>query len=132
MDMSTFLKVLPGALGLAGFLTLATGKTQAGGELAKAIVAKLRAAPNVRIQDLNAMSPAKLLEVLESDSRARAAVDEKQLRLLRLVVVMQQGRRSFALFICVALIGLSAWLVLRPQPPDHDPPQPGEQPYIAK
>jgi hypothetical protein len=42
------------------------------------------------------------------------------------VNVVQNVRNTFVLLGCAALIALSAWLIYRPAPPDHDPAIPGE------
>jgi len=133
MDMDLFLKVVPGALGVAGFLTLImAGRPKVNVEPFKSIAAKLRAAPNVRIEDYSGLTPDKLVKLVDSDARARAALEDKELRLLRLLVTLQQARRSFVLLLCGALIALSVWLVRRPAPPDHDPPQTGEHASLVR
>ena len=52
---------------------------------------------------------------------ARAPVSD-----LELVNVVQRVRNTFLLLGCAALIMLSAWLILRPVPPDHDAALSGE------
>src|ERR1700736_6534268 len=47
--------------------------------------------------------------------RARAPVSDQEL-----VNVVQRVRNAFLLLGCAALIMLSAWLIFRPAPPDHD------------
>jgi hypothetical protein len=47
--------------------------------------------------------------------RARAPVSDHEL-----VLVVQRVRNTFLLLGCAALIMLSAWLIFRPAPPDHD------------
>lgn len=71
MDVANFLKIVPGAIGLAGLLTLLTRtpKPASGAEF---------------------------------------------------VSLVENLRDSFLAIGCVALILLSAWLVYRPAPPDHD------------
>ncbi len=53
--------------------------------------------------------------------RTRAPVSD-----VDLVNVVQNVRNTFVLLGCAALIALSAWLIYRPAPPDHDPAIPGE------
>jgi len=44
---------------------------------------------------------------------------------VELVTVVQNVRNTFVLLGCAALIALSAWLIYRPPPPDHDAALPG-------
>jgi len=53
--------------------------------------------------------------------RKRAPVSD-----VELVTVVQNVRNTFVLLGCAALIALSAWLIYRQPPPDHDPAIPGE------
>jgi hypothetical protein len=133
MDMFLFLKVVPGALGVAGFLTLVmSGRAKVTGEPYRSIVAKLRAAPNVRIEDDGGLTPDKLVKFIEADGRARAALEDKELRLLQLLVTLQKARRTFVLLACAAAIALSVWLVRRPDPPSHEPDEPSQHTVIGR
>jgi hypothetical protein len=49
---------------------------------------------------------------------------------LELVNVVQRVRNTFLVLGCVALIVLSAWLILRPTPPDHDTSSLSELPAV--
>ncbi len=124
MDVSSFLKFVPGALGVAGVLTFIwPGRAQFTGEIFRTVVRKLRAAPNVHIQDYDRLTPEQIVGLIDSDSRVRAALTEREIGVLRLLATMQFARRSLVLIVCSALIGLSAWLVLRrhePPPSDKD------------
>jgi hypothetical protein len=51
---------------------------------------------------------------------------------VELVNIVQNVRNTFVLVGCAALIILSAWLIFRPPPPDHDAPLPGEHASIVK
>jgi hypothetical protein len=51
---------------------------------------------------------------------------------VELVNIVQNVRNTFVLVGCAALIILSAWLIFRPAPPDHDEPLPGEHAFIVK
>ena len=127
MDVSSFLKALPGVLGLATFLTFIwPGKARISGEIFTSIVKKLRAAPNVHIDDYERLTPAKIVKLFESDRRVQGAINDKEIQFLRLLVILQQAREALVLLTCAALIGLSLWLLRRPQPPDHDAPLAGQ------
>jgi hypothetical protein len=59
--------------------------------------------------------------------RERAPVSD-----VDLVNIVQNVRNMFVLVGCAALIILSAWLIFRPPPPDHDAPLPGEHATLGK
>lgn len=127
MDLSSFLKALPGVLGLAGFLTFIwPGKARISGEFFTSIVTKLRATPNLRLENNNELTPAKIIELFESDRRVQAAINDQEIRFLRLLVILQQARTALVLLVCAGLVGLSLWLLRRPPPPDHDAPLEGQ------
>lgn len=120
MDVSSFLKVVPGAFGVAGLLTFVwPGRARFTGEIYKGAVKKLRAAPNVHLDDYDRLTPEQIVGLIDADSRVRAALTEREIGVLRLLATMQFAQRSLALIVCAALIALSAWLVLRREPPQE-------------
>jgi hypothetical protein len=115
MDALTFLKGLPAILGAAGFFAyLWVGQARIGGDLLKTIVEKLRAAPNLPVDDYSSLTPARIGRLVESDARVREAVNDQDLRLLRLLIVLQHGLTVVVLLVCAALVGLGIWLITRP------------------
>jgi hypothetical protein len=128
MDVSIFLKVVPGAFGVAGLLTFVwPGRARFTGEIFKGAVKKLRAAPNVHIDDYDRLTPERIVGLIDSDSRVRAALTEREIGVLRLLATMQFAQRSLALIVCAALIALSAWLLWR----RHGPPQQEQEAAIT-
>ncbi|WOJ91038.1 hypothetical protein RZS28_07075 [Methylocapsa polymorpha] len=134
MDVSSFLKVVPGALGVAGILTyIWPGKAQFTGEVFKGVVKKLRAAPNVHLQNYDRLTPDEIVRLIDTDSRVRTALSEREIGVLRLLATLQHTRRALVLLVCSALIGLSAWLLLRRNepPPQRDAALKGEDSPLA-
>lgn len=134
MDVSSFLKAVPGALGVAGLLTyIWPGQAQFTGEIFKTVVKKLRAAPNVHIQNYDRLTPDDIVRLIDSDSRVRAALSEREIGVIRLLATLQHTRRALVLIVCSALIGVSAWLLLRRHepPPERDAALIGEHLHLA-
>ena len=117
MDAITFLKSLPAVLGIVGFFAyLWAGQYRIGSELMKAIVEKLRAAPNVDIKDYASLTPARIEKLIQHDTSARNAVNEQDIKLIRLIVLLQYAASLVVFIVCASLIGLGIYLISRPEP----------------
>jgi hypothetical protein len=117
MDALTFLKSLPAVLGIVGFFAyLWAGQYRLGGELMKTVVEKLRVAPNVDIKDYASLTPARIEQLIKHDSAARNAVNDQDIRLIRLIVILQYVVTVFILIVCSGLVALGVWLISRPEP----------------
>ncbi|WP_026607723.1 hypothetical protein [Methylocapsa acidiphila] len=118
MDVSSFLKFVPGALGVAGLLTyIWPGKAQFTGQVFTTVVNKLRASSSVRIENYDRLTPEQIVRLIDSDSRVKGALTEREIGVIRLLATTQFARRSLVLLVCSALIALSAWLVLHRRAP---------------
>lgn len=117
MDALSFLKGLPAILGLAGFFAyLWAGQSKVGADLTKSVIDKLRQSPTVTIADFDTLTPAKIGKLIETDARVRAAVNEQDQKLIRLIVILQNGVTVAVMVVCALLVGFGFWLVSRPQP----------------
>jgi hypothetical protein len=117
VDAFVFLKGLPAVLGIAGFFVyLWAGQYRIGGDLMKGVVEKLRAAPNVDIKDYASLTPARIGQLIERDSAVRSAVNDQDVKLIRLIVILHNVVTLIVLLVCAALVGLGIWLIARPEP----------------
>ncbi|MBB6143041.1 hypothetical protein HNQ77_000985 [Silvibacterium bohemicum] len=117
MSVMSFLGGLPALLGIAGFFAyLWVGQSKIGGELLKDIVQRLRTNPNLDLKAYGDLSPAKLGKLVESDSRIKDSVNAQDQKLLRLLIILQHGLTVIVLLVSAGLVGLSVWLISRPQP----------------
>ena len=135
MDALSFLKGLPAVLGIVGFFAyLWAGQYRLGGELMKTVVDKLRVAPNVDIKDYAALTPARIEQLIKHDSAARNAVNDQDIRLIRLIVILQYVVTVFVLIVCSGLVALGIWLISRPEPLSivpHSPTSARSTPDVA-
>jgi hypothetical protein len=117
MDALTFLKSLPAVLGVVGFFAyLWAGQYRIGGDLMKGVVEKLRAAPNVDIQNYATLTPARIERLIERDAAVRRAVNSEDRKLIRLIVILHNIVTVIVLLVCAALVGAGVWLISRPDP----------------
>jgi hypothetical protein len=117
MSVISFLSGLPALLGIAGFFAyLWVGQSRIGGEILKEIVRKLRTNPNLDLKAYGELSPARLGRIVDSDTRVRDAVNDQDQKLLRLLIIFQHSLTVIVLLVSAALVGLSGWLFMRPQP----------------
>jgi hypothetical protein len=117
MDALVFLEGLPAALGIAGFFAyIWYGQARIGGDLLSSIVQKLRAAPNLSVEDYSGLTPARIGRLVETDARVRDAVNDQDRSLLRLLIILQHIMTALVLVACAALVSISIWLVTRPEP----------------
>lgn len=117
MSAMSFLNGLPALLGIAGFFAyLWVGQSRIGGDILKQIVGKLRNNPNLDLQPYGNLSPAKLGRLVESDTKIRDSVNDQDQKLLRLLIILQHGLTVIVLIVSACLVGLSVWLLTRPQP----------------
>jgi hypothetical protein len=117
VDAFVFLKGMPAVLGIAGFFVyLWAGQYRIGGDLMKGVVEKLRAAPNVDIKDYASLTPARIGQLIERDVAVRGAVNDQDVRLIRLIVILHNAVTVIVLLVCAALVGLGIWLIARPEP----------------
>jgi hypothetical protein len=115
--MFSFLGTLPAVLGIAGFFAyLWAGQARVGGEIFKQIVSKLRAAPNLDVGEYSKLTPAKIGKLIESDTRVRSVVNDQDQKLIRLLIILQHALTVVVLLVCATLVGVSIWLMTRPQP----------------
>lgn len=117
MGVYQFLAGLPAILGVAGFFAyLWVGQSRVGGDIFKQIVAKLRNAPNLDISQYASLTPARIGKLIESDSRVRDVVNDQDRKLLTLLIIFQHALTVIVLLVCATLIGVTVWLLARPQP----------------
>lgn len=134
MDLSNFLKAVPGVLGVAGFLTyIWPGQARFSGENFNRVITKLRAAPNVHIQNYDRLTPDEIVRLFETDSRVRAVLTERDVEIMRLLGTLLHARRALVMVVCTALIGLSVWLLFRraEPPPQGDASVIGDELHLA-
>ncbi|KAB1068605.1 hypothetical protein [Methylobacterium planeticum] len=113
----SFLKGLPALLGVVGFFAyLWAGQYRIGGELMKRIIDKLRAAPNVSVQQYKSMTPARIEQIVRHDKEVRRFVNEEDIKILRLIVILQYTATIVVLIVCASLVGLGVWLMRQPDP----------------
>jgi hypothetical protein len=117
VDTFSFLKGLPAILGVVAFFAyLWSGQYRIGGDLMKGIVEKLRATPNVDIQRYGALTPARIERLIQQDTTVRSAVNDQDIKLIRLIVILHNVITIVVLLVCAILIGLGIWLISRPEP----------------
>src|SRR5882724_1248584 len=103
VDAFVFLKGMPAVLGIAGFFVyLWAGQYRIGGDLMKGVVEKLRAAPNVDIKDYASLTPARIGQLIERDVAVRGAVNDQDVRLIRLIVILHNAVTVIVLLVCAA------------------------------
>lgn len=117
MGVYQFLAGLPAAIGVAGFFAyLWAGQARVGGDILKKIVDKLRADPNIDVKQYGTLTPSKLKALVATDGLVRHAVNDGDTAVLRLLVIFQYLLTGLMLLVCAALVGVSVWLYVRPEP----------------
>lgn len=117
MGVYRFLSSLPAVFGIAGFFAyLWAGQSRVGGDILKKIVNRLREKPNLEIEKYGTLTPAKLRDLVGSDERVRQAVNDGDRDLLKILIILQYMLTSLVLLVCAALIGVTVWLYMRPEP----------------
>jgi hypothetical protein len=54
--------------------------------------------------------------LIERDATVRSAVNDQDVRLIRLIVILHNVVTVIVLLVCAALVGLGIWLIARPEP----------------